>query len=331
MNFCPSRFLARLACGAAAAAFSATAQQTIIFSKPADLPANTADASPSSSSHFWGAGAYNAPHHALQNYAPDLPMTLPMPGNNDPSVKEAMDRRRNWTLQTPEQILGIQTPEEILGIAARPGDPKLSLEEQFLQRASQTASVSATNARSSGFAPWHAREEDNPFSSSKNDSGNNPNPFQQPSEKPGPAAKFFSQLLDVQNRGTGPDGKPVSAWNTAFTQPTQPKPTPEQVADMEAFRALMAPEPPPGQVPAPTRLAVTPAPDPFIQPAPAVNPAGRGIEPLGNSFSRPSGISPLPGVSTPPPAPVTVRPAWQAQPPPWMSTGPQPHKPGQNY
>jgi len=77
-------------------------------------------------------------------------------------------------------------------------------------------------------------------------------------------------------------------------------------------------------------VAPTPAPDPFLQALPVVNPAGRGLTPFENSLSRPAGLQPLSGISTPAPKPAAVRPGWQAQPPPWMQSGP-PAKPNWNY
>jgi hypothetical protein len=92
----------------------------------------------------------------------------------------------------------------------------------------------------------------------------------------------------------------------------------------------MEPSSPPDQTTVQTPRTL-PTPDPFLEPAPVVNPAGRGIAPLDNDFSRPTGIQPLPAVSTPAPTPVATKPTWQAQLPPWMRSGPQAHNPNQNY
>ena len=64
---------------------------------------------------------------------------------------------------------------------------------------------------------------------------------------------------------------------------------------------------------------------------PVVNPAGHAIEPLENIFTRPAGIKPLPGLSTPPPTPVTPKSGTLTQLPPWMRDEPPPHNPGQNF
>jgi hypothetical protein len=312
-----------------ATAFSASAQQTIIFSKPADMSAEKANSFLPNSTH--NAGDFNAPRQLFHDYTPDLPLPKPLLLDESPEAKAAMDRRKNWTLLTPDQVLGIQTPEEILGMVDKPDEKKLSLEEQFLLRESRASATAATNGRALNPL-WRQAEDANPFADKNKDADGNPlRPGAQNLE---PGARYFNQLLNAQDSETGPDGKPNSPWNTDFSQPTQLKPSPEQLADMERFRALMEPSaPPPVVTPVMTRFAVAPVagPDPFLQPTPAVNPAGRMVPSLENIFSRPTGINPLPGISTPPPKPVATKPSWQAQLPPWLTDGPQTHNPARNF
>lgn len=328
MYFFPSRVIVVFAL---AAAVAARAQQTIIFSKPADVPADKAKSSllPTIS---YRASDFNAPHAFFNNTLPDLPAPAPRPAlnNNDATVKDALDRRKNWTLMTPEQILGIQTPEQIMGMPDKAGGKKLSLEEQFLMRENQAASGTHTNAALGGAA-WRGMDEANPFSAK--DSPGEAYPFRQAQPKMEPGAKFFNGFLNAPSPAAGPEQNPGSDWNTAFSQPNRPKPTTEQQAEMERFRSLMEPVTPPEKPQVPTRFAVAPAPapDPFLQALPVVNPAGRGISPLGDLFSRPAGIKPLPGISTPAPTAAASKPSWQAQLPPWMTTGPQPHNPNWTY
>jgi hypothetical protein len=118
-----------------------------------------------------------------------------------------------------------------------------------------------------------------------------------------------------------------------FAQPTQPKITPEQLADRERFRALMEPNSAPDKLvnPAGYSTSLTPAPDPYLQPQPKFNPVGRSYSSLENNAARPTGINPLPGITGPAPKPVEKRPTWQAQPPPWLTDGPKPHNPNQNF
>jgi hypothetical protein len=326
MSLFPSKWLVMMM---AAMAFSAPAQQTIIFSKPADMSADKANSFMPGSEHR--SGDYNAPHPLFNDFTPDLPMPKPLfSANNDASVKDALNKRKNWTLLTPEQILGIQTPEEVLGLTDKSDEKKLSLEEQFLLRESRSATASATNGRAGNL---FRRETDAASPFADNNQIDENNPFRQSLQRMEPGMKSFNPSLNGQDSGTGPDEKSASSWNSVFAQPDQPKPTTEQLADMDRFRALMEPSSPPEQTPAPTRFSVAtvPAPDPFLQPAAVVNPAGRAIPSLDNEFSRPTGIKPLPGISTLPPTPVATKPSWQAQLPPWMRSGPQTHNSSQNY
>lgn len=316
-----------------AMAFSAPAQQTIIFSKPADLSSTKANSFLSGSQHQ--AGDYNAPHSLFNDYTPDLPLPKPiMRNNNDASVKDALDRQKNWTLLTPEQILGIQTPEQILGVPDRSGEKGLSLEEKFLLREQRSEAMTTSNSRA-GNAYWRETSDDNPFAVKKQNDENNP--YRQTTQPGLPGTRNFNPLfnLNEQSPGAVPEEKQRSHWNSVFFQPSPPKPDPEQVADMERFRALMQPSLPPDTAPGSTRYSATPAPapapDPYLQAVPVVNPAGRDIPPLANEYSRPTGINPLPAVSTPVPKPVAAKPSWQAQPPPWTLSGPKPHAPNWSY
>ena len=327
MCFFPSRLVVLLA---AVAAASASAQpQTIVFSKTADVTPDGPKPSllPVISYH---ASDFNAPHSWFGDATPNLPAPRPQLNNAyDASVNDALDRRKNWTLLTPAQILGVQTPEQILGGPDKAGGRKLSLEEQFLLRENGTASGGRTNGHPAGTG-WHPMDEANPLAvRNQPDDGH---PFRQAQPQTEPGIKFFSSFLNASGSEARPAENQGSTWSTAFFQPSQPKPTTEQLADMERFRALMEPASPPDRPQMPTRFSPAPAPtpDPFLQAMPVVNPAGRGFAQLENSLSRPAGIQPLPGISTPPPAPTAARPSWQAQPPPWMTPGPPAH-PNWNY
>jgi hypothetical protein len=240
--------------------------------------------------------------------------------NNSASVREALDRRKNWILLTPEQIFGVQTPDDILGTKDKPGTKKLSLEEQFLLRDDRAGSKSAVNGRLNGFLghmPDGANAADLPNGVAADNS------FRQATQKSDTRKPFFSQFFNAPSSVSGPAENSQSIWNSGFSQPIAPKANADQLAAMERFRALMEPSAPPDKSPMPTRFSVpiAPTPNPFLQALPTVNPAGHGISPLGNAFSRPTGIQPLPGISTLPPAPVATRPKWQAQLPPWMQSG----------
>jgi hypothetical protein len=255
-------------------------------------------------------------------------MPSPVVQYNSASVKEALDRRKNWTLLTPEQILGIQTPEQILGVPDKNDNKHLSLEEKFLLRESRANAMSATNGRGGNAALLRELTDNNPFKLNKDEENN---AFSPESQKMEPGRKFFNQLLNQENSGN-PMDKGNSTWASSFAQRSQPRESPEQQAEMERFRALMEPTSPPDKPEVATRFTVakTPAADSFLQPIPTVNPVGRTAQPLDNIFSSSAGIKPLPPVSTPAPKPATKANA-QSQLPPWLRDGPTPRNPGQSF
>lgn len=296
------------------------AQQTIVVSKPADLSAERANNFMDNRSSRIN-NDHNAPRSLFNNLTPEAPMTPPpqyIP-RQDPSVQEALNKRKNWTLLTPEEILGIPTPEQIMGVPADKTKPKLTLEEKFLLRQQS----SATNGR---VASLFSREDNNPFSRNRAD---RTSPFytsdKSPTDRLSPDSdRYFDQLKKMAARddfSAQALKKEESPWATSFANPTAPKRTPEQLAAMERFRAMLEPTSPQPAMTA-SRSAVA-APDPYLQPQPKVNPIGRSVNSLENNSARPTGINPLPTVIGSAPKTPAKRPDWQAQPPPWTSGKPQ--------
>jgi hypothetical protein len=254
----------------------------------------------------------------------------------DPSVAEALNKRNNWRLLTPEQIMGVQTAEEIMGVADRGTEPKRSLEEKFLLRQLPGSRGGATNSRSGALT----REDRNPFEQNRDGQF----PFKQ---------KAASQMDDVtpknstwswgqpkpkpdENFPGETDGGPANntIWKSAFAQPERAVPfgqSPEEMAKMERFRALM--NPPAPSAPAPTRVSPAPvsAPAFFEASQPTFNPAGRSAVTVQANIAKPTGIKPLPAATGSTLAPQTKKPEWQAQPPPWMTDKPQPQTRVRNY
>jgi hypothetical protein len=313
-----------------AATVSASAQQTIVFSKPSDVSADKANSFIATPQRSANSKDFNAPHSVFKDYTPDN-LGAPAPvimNNQDPSVKEALEKRKNWTLLTPEQILGVQTPEQIMGVV-KPDDKKnLSLEDQFIQRQNRTESSMASNRHPAAIL-W-GEAANNPFEQrqQRDEYGN----FSQPGERL-PAGsggrKNFNQLLDGVNSLNLPTVKPDSVWNSVFAAPDQPKPDLEQVAAMERFRAMMEPAAAtPDKIETATRFAVPAMQvrDPNMQVLlPSFNPAGQSVAQLESGIGRPTGILPLSAVGRPAQNTTTKRPDWQAQLPPWMRSGPQSH------
>lgn len=329
MNNCRFKLLLAVVLMGCAAELRVPAQQTIIFSKPSDMSANKANTFMPGVERR--AGDYNAPHSLFNNFTPEVPLPKPLfrnNNNNSAAVQEALDRRKNWTLLTPEQILGIPSPEQILGVPDKNQDKKLSLEEQFLLRERQASARSATNGRPVNALLSGGLSDPNPFDNKNRNDEFDPSRRERAKQEPG--ARYFNKLLEAQDSANDPAQKNSSPWGSVFAQPNRTKQSPEQLADMDRFRSLM--EPPAVSAPSvnaelATRFSTTrvptPAVNPFLQPVPVVNPVGRGVQPLDNVFSRPMGIKPLPPISTPPPSPTQKKAEWEAQLPPWMQNAPQ--------
>lgn len=342
MSLCFSRFRLLIALGVGAA-LSSSAQQTIINSKPKDVDSDKANSFMDSSRRL-NAGDYKAPRQFL---APGPSLPLPPPsyqGTWDSSAVDAANKRKNWTLLTPRQILGVQTPDEILGLDAQDDKKKLSLEEQFLLRQRQPWNGAGTN---SGASALFLRDDANPFSNNnsqndnRNDRSTTYSAFSPDSRQPDlNSSDSFRSLkkllgnLDAGNVSPGGDQSQYqnqnSMWTSGFTQPTRPKVTQDQLDAMERFRALLEPQPalektaalPTYSSPAKTRSSS------FFDPPPNVNPAGHTYNSVESDIMRPKGLTPLPGVTGPVIKPdENKRPAWKAKLPPWMSSGPQRYNP----
>jgi hypothetical protein len=324
MIFSAPRFCARLAAGVALAALSAAAQPNIQFSKPVDQETAKKDNSfmRSDSELRRAAGGFNAPS-PLFNLGPVQAFDR-LPGAAAPRAASPEDSRKwqkilegkkNWTLMTPEEILGVQTPEQILGIPDPKNDDKLTPEERFLQRQERLSSAAATNSYRRPDA--YLRDDRS-------------NPFRQPGAgdpfaRPGAnldstSPKYFGQPLNASSDSPfGAKDKQASEWSNPFNLPPSPKATPEQLAGMERFRALMEPAAvleKPASAARPAMVAA--APDPYLEALPNLNPAGHTFTSPQRNIGKPSGIKPLPGITGPYPAPA-ARTAAQSQLPPWLS------------
>ena len=339
-----SNLLLILALGAVAV--SARADETNIFSDPGDGLKDRTDLLKNDSQRQLDTGNYNAPHHFFNDYSPSLPLPRPVfLGNPDAATQDAINKRKNWMLLTPEQILGVQTPEDMLGKKKTDSDKNLSLEEQYLLRESQPVANTSTNGRSGSPMSW--RDSSNPFSQNNDDNDDRPlfsrGAFASPDDQSQPdSTRYFKQFLKA-NTGNGNSRdnnkqKQATAWTSVFAQPAQPKQTPAQLADMERFRAMMEPISPPDKssdkTPTiKTSFSTTPAPDAdsLFQPQPIFNPAGRSVALIQDGITRPVGIKPLSGITGPEKIAPEAKPAWQAQLPPWLSDGPQGHAANRNF
>ena len=324
MNAWPSRFLTRCALGAAVAtAFSAAAQQPILFSKPTETPEDKANSFiMDSGSKLQGrSGDFNAPKQ-LFNFAPDQkPTPLGPPPIMSQSLKDTLDKRKNWTLETPQEIMGVPTAEQIMGLPDPTGDDKRTPTERYLRRQNLAASFSATNALR---RPEAALDEMNPFAARAADAANGP--FAKPDPRLATGSrKYFDQLINAPaDSPFGADQNQDSTGSFGRLAPL-PKPDLAQLAAMERFKALMEPGAPPEKMTTATRFSTTPllpAADPNLQPVPLFNPLGQSYTPLPNSIGRPTGINPLPGLTGSYLAVPAKKPLVQL--PPWLSKEPPP-------
>ena len=142
---------------------SASAQQVIQFSKPADSdPAQKANNFMPDHGNR-NPDSFNAPSSLFANQVPSDNFE-DVAGNSANLAAAAaaaqwqklQERNKNWGLMTPEEILGIPTPEKLLGITEDDKDAKLSPEERFLKHQDQLAATSASNnLHSADLSIWH--------------------------------------------------------------------------------------------------------------------------------------------------------------------------------
>ena len=322
-------------CGLAAlmmaAGGPAAAQQAIQFSKPANQDPTAAANAFLPSSARKSPGAFNAPNSFFGNGDDMMPSIPPpvMPNPNAAQWQRVLQERKNWTLMTPEQILGVPTPESILGLVDPQEDPKLSPEQRYLQRQERLTQTSVSNSMvranaslwqndnaATGFSP--GADGNNVFGDVSGDNGT-----KRGSSAPG-AIRASNPFFNPGPKSPGNVADRVdSPWTSAFDSPAPiPQSSPEQLAGMDRFRALMEPPPPQPASASPFGTPVAPAPDPFLQALPAdFNPNGRAATALQSDFGKPMGIAPLPGITGP--IPVPAKAASLVQTPPWMSQTPK--------
>ena len=286
--------------------------QAIILSKPADdgqsSPASDSQLSPDS-----GYGQSLFISHSSADFS------MPPPDVNTAWQKE-LNNRKNWTLMTPEEIMGVQTPEQIFGLSELDPEKKLSPEQRYLKREENATTAAATNAMAGnnifshkGFGLFDQPDADDPFSAGDG-------------KKNGVKASDFSQIFgQSQNSIFGQKSRPSQFGPGTSSSPVVgAKEKLAEEAEMARFRALIGEVPQPG-VPTTTPMPLS-APSPSLQPLSQFDPFGH---PLASSqpkdLSQPTSVTPLTeytGAYTP--VKKAKKPSWEAQPPPWLSDGSTP-------
>jgi hypothetical protein len=233
-------------------------------------------------------------------------------------MQDLLDRRKNWMLLTPAEILGATTPEKILGIQAHDaaGRPKnLTALERYNERQNQTPPA---NTNANAFPTWNFSDKQpdtlNFIAGGLGSSNNLANPLLNPAPD--------NQTFDGQNGN--------NSWSKLFGSPSpSPVVTLEQQTNMERFRQLLKP----GS--SSTAAAATPSLSGIKISLPqtalssglgqsALTPVGALFTPLNSGVGKPAEMPKLPSIwslsLTSPPSAA----AWAPQPPPWLSPTPQP-------
>jgi hypothetical protein len=237
--------------------------------------------------------------------------------NNNSQRRKSQDDDRNWALSTPQEILGVPTPESILGIDHTQGEGELTPAERFLKRQNhEQLESSATNGWHQDVGAQRKKGLWEPLN------GTDDSRFDRAANGalvPGGDGHRNLQVLG-QDAGT-PAGQIQrnTVWDSAFASATPPpaKLTPEQIQSKQTFLNLLIPPDKSPAVPSgtPTVRPVA-AHDPNFQTQPAYSRAG-SVKALQADLAKPTGLTPLMGVSGA--APVPAKRAPLVKPPPWMS------------
>ena len=251
--------------------------------------------------------------------APPPPVGPTISPAEQAQLQDLSDRRNNWVLLTPAEILGVTTPEKILGIheydaAGQQKNP--SALERYTDRQNQMQSANTNAFQNADSSPaWN-------FSQNRRDQSDANNSINGGLVNPAPGA---NPLLN-----SGPDDRTLAGQSQngdrskLFDSPAPlPIPNPAQQTSLERFRQLLGSSPPSAPAAIPSLndkmfslLGMSPD---VKQGKPSLNPIGASFAPLNSGIGRPADLPTLPGIlglsytSSPPVA------AWSPQPPPWMS------------
>ena len=255
--------------------------------------------------------------------APPPSGALPVSPAEQLQLQDLSDRRNNWILLTPAEILGVTTPEKILGIQEHDagGQTKyLTAMERYNERQYQMLSANSNTVQNGDSSPaWdfsrNRRDPSDWFNSIK---GESENPAAKPtlSDKSGPDDRIMTR----QNQN---DGR-----SKLFGLPTPPPaPNAAQQTSLERFRQLLGSSllPAPAATPsANDKMFSLPGMSSDVSPGQSsLNPIGASFTPLNSGIGKPANLPTLPSAWL---SYTSSRPAaaWAPQPPPWMSPDQQP-------
>jgi len=262
----------------------------------------------------------------------DMPLPLNLPGISPAEasrLEDLEDRRKNWILMTPAEILGATTPEKILGIHEHDasGQPKnLTAMERYTERQNQMVPGSTnTNV----YPTWN-------FSDKQRDTSNSI-----PGGLGGPDNKGSSLLNPAPDNQMFAGQNKNNSWSKLFGSPSRlPVVTTEKQANMDLFRQLLKPGSPviAEKTISLSSTAVPTAPSlvrdiqiSLPQSAlssglgqSALSPVGALFTPLNDGISKPAEMPKLPSIWSLSLTSAPSAAAWAPQPPPWLSPTPQP-------
>jgi hypothetical protein len=172
----------------------------------------------------------------LPGGAPLPPMGPSISSGDAARAQDLLDRRNNWALLTPAEILGAATPEKIFGIPEHDafGQRKYSTAlERYNERQNQMLL-----GRTNGLSLGNSSTAWNPFG----DRDSRSNSLYGETIYPGNLGNpLFNSAVDRQILGRQIDN---NGWSRLFDQPTPVStltPSPAQLADMDRFRQLLNP------------------------------------------------------------------------------------------
>ena len=255
---------------------------------------------------------------------PPLSGSLTISPAEQAQAQDLSDRRKNWILMTPAEILGATTPEKILGIQEydAAGRPKnLTALERYTERQNQMLSANSNAFQNGDSASvWN-------FSRDRRDPSGVFNPINGGLENPGLMANpLLNSKPDDQTLARQSQNGDRAKW---FDSPAPlPAPDAAQQMNMERFRQLLGSSPSPAPAATPSsndKMFSQPDMSPDVKLGQAtLNSIGGSFTPLNSGFGKPAGLPTLPsawGLSYTSSRPAA---AWAPQSPPWMSQDLQP-------
>jgi hypothetical protein len=255
-----------------------------------------------------------------QAAAPPLSGTLTISPAEQAQAQNLSDRRKNWILMTPAEILGATTPEKILGIQEydAAGRPKnLTALERYTERQNQMLSANSNAFQNGDSASvWNfSRDRRDPSGAFNSINGGLENP-----------ALMANPLLNSR-----PDDRILARQSQngdrskLFDSPAPlPAPDTAQQMNMERFRQLLGSSPSPAPAATPSsndKMFSLPEMSPGIKLGQSsLNPIGASFTSLNSGVGKPASLPTLPsawGLSYTSSRPAA---AWA----PWMSADLQP-------